>query len=405
MDFALTPDLLELKRSIAAFTEKEFGNKPYDIPRESLDLDAWRRCADFGIQALPVPAAYGGLDRDLMACAIVMQTLAHGCRDSRLLFALSAHFGTFALPILRFGTDAQKNEYLPAMSAGRLIGGHTLDTVAPNQSLELPLTATKTTDGYLLDNAACMVTHPSNAHVFLVFAAVEEQPPSSDNHPPPARTTPPDRYPPQTACTALLIRRDTQGLDIGPTQSIDEPCIAPTASLAFHGCEVRESDVLGRVHGGRDLLTMRFRWELCCLLACALGRMERQLADCLSYTRDRRQFGKPISEFQAVAHKLADMKVRIELGRVLLEKIAWMESHGQDALMFVAIAKLFIGRGYIASSRDAVHLHGGYGYMRESGMPHSLDAALAQHSYQGAADVQRDIIAYLLGIRTPNRQR
>ena len=138
--------------------------------------------------------------------------------------------------------------------------------------------------------------------------------------------------------------------------------------------------------------------ERSCILASALGAMQRQLEACTEYARARRQFGQPIGKFQAVAGKVADMYLRLEAARLLVYQAAWLTGQGQSALAEAAAAKLFTSEAWVASSLDAIQLHGAYGYMKEAGIERDLRDAVAGTIYSGTSEIQRVVLARLLGL-------
>jgi hypothetical protein len=139
-------------------------------------------------------------------------------------------------------------------------------------------------------------------------------------------------------------------------------------------------------------------WERSCILASHVGAMERQLEAAVRYARQRRQFGQPIGRFQSVANRIADMKVRLETARLILYKMAWMKKTSQAGLMEAAIAKLYLSEVFVQSSHDAITTHGGFGYMSESEVERDLRDAIGGTIYSGTSDIQRKIIAGLLGL-------
>jgi alkylation response protein AidB-like acyl-CoA dehydrogenase len=139
-------------------------------------------------------------------------------------------------------------------------------------------------------------------------------------------------------------------------------------------------------------------WERSCILGSHVGAMERQLEACIRYSRERRQFGQAIGKFQAVANRIADMKVRLETARLLLYKVAWLKQTGKTAVMEAALAKLYLSECFVQSSLDAIRTHGGYGYMTEFEVERDLRDAIGGTLYSGTSDIQRVIIARWLGL-------
>lgn len=404
MDFSLDADAETLQRSVLEFATKEFASSSAAARNATgFDQRGWDKCADFGLQALPITERYGGLGKDLGACAVALEALGRGCRDGGLLFSLCVQLGTGALPVMHYGTDAQKNRYLPGMAAGYLVGGHAMPEAGIDSSdARTAVRAIPTDAGYALRGVERFASNASCAHVFLVFASEPSGPASAENS---------DASEP---LTAFLVARDTPGLTIGASHSAMGLGHSLIGELSFDDCQVPRSAVLGQPGAGMEIFAARFRWFLCCLLATTLGRMERQLHEAREYAQNRQQFGKPIGAFQTVAHRLADMKMRVEMARLLVHRLAWSEARNLvnrpgtdgwatssgvlDADLFAAIGRLFIGQAYISSSRDAIQLHGGYGFMAEAGVASDLHDALGYHAIGGMADAQRDMIARMLGV-------
>lgn len=383
MDFALTPEQSEFKQSVIKFARSELGGDMRARERAGeFYREGWEKCAAFGIQSLPVPIEHGGLEQDIVSCMLAMQALGYGCKDSGLVFALNSHMWTCEIPILHFGSDEQKRRYLPGMAAGTIIGGHAMtEPEAGSDAYSLRTIAEKKADRYVLNGTKTFISNAPIADVLLVFA-----------------TTNPKRG--WAGVTGFLIDRNTPGLEV--SRPLDKLGLktSPTGELVLEGCEVPESAMLGRPGQGTAIFNTEMEWERSCLFASHLGAMERQLETCLEYVRDRKQFGKPIGSFQAVAHKLADMKVRIELGELMLHKVAWLKSQGKRAHLEAAIAKLFVSESYVASSLEAIQVHGGYGFMTEFEVERDLRDAIGGKLYSGTSEIQRNIIANLLGIPT-----
>jgi alkylation response protein AidB-like acyl-CoA dehydrogenase len=155
---------------------------------------------------------------------------------------------------------------------------------------------------------------------------------------------------------------------------------------------------LGREGGGAAIFQETMEWERSCLFSCHIGVMERLLEVCVKYAKSRLQFGKPIGKYQSVAHKLADLKMKIELGRLMLYKLGWLKMQGKNVLLETAISKLFISEGLKEAALDAVQIHGAYGYMKELGIEKELRDAIPSTIYSGTSEIQRNIIARYLGL-------
>jgi alkylation response protein AidB-like acyl-CoA dehydrogenase len=168
--------------------------------------------------------------------------------------------------------------------------------------------------------------------------------------------------------------------------------------VVFDDCFVPAENRLGPEGAGMAIFNSAMEWERACIFAAHLGAMERLLADCVRYARERRQFGQPIAKFESVADRIADMKVAIEAGRFLLYRVGWLKGQGKSAVMESAIAKLFVSETHVRAALDALQLHGGYGYTKEFPIEREVRDALSGTLYSGTSEMQRRIIARCLGL-------
>lgn len=381
MDFSITAEQEAFRRSVADFAKRELGGDMRAREKEGAFFwEGWHKCAEFGIQGMPMPSEFGGLELDTTSCLLAMQALGKGCRDSGLLFSLNSHMWTCEIPILEFGTAEQKQRYLPQMIEGKLVGGHAMtEPDAGSDAYSLRTTAQKTDKGYVINGAKVFISNAPIANLLLVFATT-------------------NREAGWAGVTGFLIDKDTPGMHISkPLEKIGLKT-SPTGEITFEDCEVPESAMLGRVGQGSAIFNAEMEWERSCLFACHLGAMQRQLDECVEYAKDRKQFGQSIGAFQGVSHKLADMRVRIELGELILHKVAWLKSRGKRAPLESAIAKLVISESYMDSSIDALHVRGGYGFMSEYEADRDLLDAAGGKIYSGTSEIQRNIIARFLGL-------
>lgn len=381
MDFSITPDQKAFRRSVTDFARRELGG---DLRKreESKEFfwEGWKKCAEFGIQGMPMPSAYGGLELDTTTCLVAMQAMGRECRDSGFLFSLNSHMWTCEIPILEFGSEEQKSKYLPKMVEGKLVGGHAMtEPGAGSDAYSLRTTAQKTDKGYVLNGSKVFISNAPIADLLLVFATT-------------------NRDLGWAGVTGFIVEKDNPGLHVGKALDKIGLKTSPTGELSLEDCEVPESAMLGRIGQGSAIFNAEMEWERSCLFACHLGAMQRQLDECVEYVKDREQFGKSIGSFQAVSHKIADMRVRIELGELILHKVAWLKSRGKRAPLEAAIAKLVVSESYMESSLDALHLRGGYGFMSEYGADRDVLDAAGGKIYSGTSEIQRNIIARFLGL-------
>ncbi len=383
MEFAWTADETAFRAAVIAFARQSLRDEV--IPRDRAGVfprDLWQRCGEFGIQGLPFPEELGGGGRDAMAAVQAMEALGYATRDNGLLFGLAAQMWSVQMPIYRFGTAEQKTRFLPGLCRGTQIGAHGMsEPDSGSDAFSLRTTAIRQGDVYVLNGAKTFVSEGPVADLFLVFATI-------------------DRTKGALGITAFLVERDTPGFRVGRPIHKMGLRTSPMAELGFDDCHVPVANRLGKEGRGATLFNDSMEWERGCILASAVGAMERQLEESVAYARERRQFGTAISQFQAVQHRLVDMKVRLETARLLLYRATWAKQHDRDAGAAAAIAKLVISEAWVQSGLNAVQLRGGYGYTEEYEAERDLRDAIGSTLFSGTADIQRNLIARSLGLTT-----
>jgi hypothetical protein len=381
MDFSWTEEQLKYKQAVIGFAQKELNNGLIEHDRQGeMPRDSWQKCAQFGILGLAVPEEYGGSGADILTTMLVMEGLGYGCRDNGLIFAMNAQMWSVQHPILTFGTEAQKQKYLPGMCSGELIGAHGMsEPDSGSDAYSLRTRAERTGEGYLLNGTKMFVTNAPIADVALIFATVNSAKGIG-------------------GITAFLVAKGTPGFRV--SRNIEKMGLrtSPMGELILEDCLVPEESRLGAEGAGSSIFNSSMEWERSCILGSHVGAMERQLEACVRYARERRQFGRPIGKFQSVANRIAEMKVRLETARLLLYKVAWLKQIGKPAVMEAALAKLYLSECYVQSSLDAIRTNGGYGYMTELEIERELRDAVGGTLYSGTSDIQRMIIARWLGL-------
>jgi alkylation response protein AidB-like acyl-CoA dehydrogenase len=381
MDFSLSAEQSEFKEYVTVFAKRALEIGPEDRKNPTaFSMDRWKKCADFGILGLPIPEQYGGGAQDIMNCVLAMETLGYACKDSGLLFSINSHIWTCENPIWKFGTDAQKERYLPALCRGELIGGHAAtEPDAGSDVFSIKTSAERRGDRYILNGTKTFITNAPIADLLLVFAST-------------------DRSKGFGGLSAFIVEKGFPGFSVSRPFDTMGLKSSPQGEVVLEDCEVPLENLLGREGSGAAIFNSEMEWERGCLFATHLGAMEFLLDTCVQYSKDRRQFGKPIGDYQAISHKLADMRVSIELSRLILYKVASMKGNGQRAHLESSIAKLFISESYVKLALDALQIHGAYGFSEEFGIERHLRDAVAGKIYSGTSEVQRNIIANHMGL-------
>jgi alkylation response protein AidB-like acyl-CoA dehydrogenase len=381
MDFSWTEEQLAYKKAVIKFAQKELNNNMIQRDREEIfSREDWEKCARFGIQGLPFPEAYGGADADILTTMLTMEGLGYGCRDNGLIFALNAQLWSVQMPIFTFGTDAQKQKYLPGLISGKLIGAHGMtEPGSGSDAFSMRTRAEPVEGGYLLNGTKMFVTSAPIADLAVVFASID-----------PAKG--------MWGVTAFIVEMETPGFSV--SRSIEKMGLrtSPMGELVFQDCFIPQENRLGALGAGARIFNHSMEWERSSILGSHIGVMERQLEMCIRYANERNQFGQSIGNFQSVSNRIVDMKMRLETARLLLYKVAWLRKSGQKAVMEAALAKLYLSECFVQNGMDAVRTLGGYGYMTESEVERDLRDAIGGTIYSGTNDIQRNIIARLMGL-------
>jgi alkylation response protein AidB-like acyl-CoA dehydrogenase len=382
MDFALTEDQRLLRDSIVRFTEGTLNDDVAGRDREQTFSRAlWKKCGEIGIQGLPVPEEYGGTGVDALTCAIGLEALGYGCRDGGLVFALCAHLLSCVVPLWKFGSDEQKRRYLPGLCDGTLIGVHAMtEPGSGSDAFALRTRAVPDGDGFRINGTKIFISNAPEADLVIVFAVTDA---AKGFH---------------GGITAFLVERGAPGFSAGAKFEKMGLRTAPLGELVFDDVRVGPDALLVGVGAGSRIFTTAMDWERICLGASHIGTMERLLEQTLTYARTRTQFGQPIGKFQAVAHRIADMKVQLEAARLLAYRSAWRLDHTRSVAMDASMTKLLISESLVNAALAAVQVHGGYGFMTEYEVERALRDAIASTIYSGTSEMQRNIIARWLGL-------
>lgn len=377
----LSDEQRRLQDSAIAFARQALSHDVISADAsEQFNGEAWRACASFGVLGMPIPEEYGGLGLGLSALLAVMEGLGYGTRDQGLLFSLNAHLWTNSIPILRYGTDAQRRQYLPGLCDGSLVGANAAsEPDAGSDIFSMRTRAVKDGDAYVLNGTKMFVTNAPIADLFVSYATID-----------------PSLGP--TGITAFIVERGTPGLSVSRRLHKMGLRTSPMAEVVFEDCRVPAAQRLGREGRGVEVFDCSMEWERGCILASCLGVMRRQIEECTRHARERRQFGRPIGKNQSVANRIVDMKVRLETCRPLVYRIGELKDSDRPATLEAAIAKLHVSQCFVQSSLDAIQVFGGYGYMTEQQVERDLRDAVGSGLYSGTSEIQRNLIARALGL-------
>jgi hypothetical protein len=374
-------EILEICTTVRKFAQNDLGRNMLQRDRQAVfDREGWQLCAKMGIQGLPIPEEYGGQGLNFHNTLMILETLGEACQDNGLIFSLNAQIWSVEMPILHFGSEEQRRKYLPGLCSGSLIGVHGMtEPDSGSDALALRTHAVADGDDYILTGTKTFATNGPIGDFAIIFANLKPEMKA-------------------LGITAFLVDRKMPGLIFG--NPIEKMGIrtSPMGEIVLDQVRLPRSQRLGPEGGGLPLFQKSMEYERAFIFAAHLGAMRRIYARARNYAQERKQFGQPIGKFPPIADRLVSMRMNIELGELLLQKIANIKDHGGEAPMEAAMAKLFISEAYIQASIAAIQIFGGYGYTTEYEIEREHRDAIASCIYSGTSEIQKRILYHYLEI-------
>ncbi|CAN5318959.1 acyl-CoA dehydrogenase family protein [soil metagenome] len=382
MDFSRTEDQHLLREEIIRFARQELNRNVQERDREGrFPHDLWLKCGELGLQGLPVPEEYGGAGQDPLTTALALEALGYGCEDGGLVFALCAHLLACVVPIWKHGSEAQKQRYLPGLCNGTLIAVNAMsEPDSGSDAFAMTTRAEREEGGWRIRGTKTFASNGPLADLAVLYAV----------------TDPEKGY--YGGITAFLVEKGTPGFQVGQKFEKLGLRTSPISELVFEDVRVPAEAVLGEVGAGTSLFTQSMEWERVCIAATHIGTMQRLLEKAVRYARTRTAFGQAIGKFQAVSHRIVEMKVRLEAARLLTYRAATRLDRSRDIAMDASMTKLFVSESLVQSALDTVQVFGGYGFMAEYDVERTLRDAVGSTLYSGTSEIQRNIIAGWLGL-------
>lgn len=366
MDFMLTKEQEQMREEVIRFAKERLCSKNEIISEQEM----WKRTSEFGLFGITLPEKYCGLGESYLTAAVVDEALGYACENNSFIFAVNNHIWVGIMPVFLFGSEKIRKRYLSRMVQGQWIGAVAItEADAGSDVNSIQTTALKTKEGYLLNGSKMFVSNGTIADVFIIFAKAKQE-----------------------GITAFIVEKDFAGLSVGKDIERMGLCHCSMAEITLKNCMVPRENLLGEIGCGSLVLKSVLEHERCFEFACHVGAMQRIMEKCLLYTQQRRQFGKYLSEFQAITHKISEMKMKIELARQMMYKVVWKMDHGNDSYLDSSIFKLFVSESYIKTCQDAIQIFGAYGYTAEYGLEQELRDAIACSIYSGTSEMQKNTI-------------
>lgn len=377
MEFSWTKEQKELYRHMQTSAQQHLSPT---APDTFWTREQWQRCGEIGFLGLSVPVAYRGQGMDALTTAYMMEAFGHGCADMGLVFSAAAHLFACNMPISEYASEQAKERFLPGLCTGALIGANAItEENSGSDVFSMETRAERDNDSYVLTGNKSYVSNGPVADVFIVYAVTKKA----------------HGY---FGISGFIIERDTPGLVIHEPFQKMGLLSTPGCQITLQGCRVPGSQMLGLEGQGAPIFTQSMQWERACLFAGYVGMMQRQLERTIAYAQQRRQFGKAIGKNQAISHRIADMKLRLEAARLLLYRACWQFAQGENAQLAISLSKLAISEAAIQNSLDAIQLHGSTGFGRAYGIESMLRDSIPTAIFSGTSEMQREIIAGELGL-------
>jgi alkylation response protein AidB-like acyl-CoA dehydrogenase len=374
MDFNLNEDQELMRDTAVEFAQKrlfpiaEELDEKGETPKELL-----AEVGELGYFGLLAPEEYGGLGIDTLSYALVIEEISRACAG--LAVAISVHNSLAVKAIELFGTDEQKQEYLPKLATGEMIGAYSLSE--PNSGTDagsLTCQAIPKGDKYILNGTKSWVSTAGHAGIFVVFVLTDAEKGSK-------------------GISAILVKPGIDGLSLGtPEKKLGIKC-SDTRELSFMDAEVSKADLLGKENEGFKIALSLLDNGRIGIGAQALGIARAAFDEAMKYSKERKQFGKTLSEFQAIQFKLADMATQIEASRLMVYQAATLKDLEGRYSRQISMAKLMASEAANYVANQAVQIHGGYGYVKEYPVERYFRDARVTEIYEGTSEAQRIVIS------------
>ncbi|GIU95000.1 MAG: acyl-CoA dehydrogenase [Gaiellaceae bacterium] len=377
MDFDLTPEQELIRDTVRTFARDRVQPVAAELDREGrFPYELVAELGELGLMGIPIPERFGGAGGDTVSYALAIEELARV--DSSLAITVAAHTSLGTMPILLFGTDEQRERWLPDLAAGRRLAAFGLTEPGAGSDAGNTRTTAELRDGtWVVNGSKIFIT---NAGTDITWGVTIT-----------ARTG-------EDEISSLVVETGTPGYGISPPMKKLGWRASDTRELSFENCVVPEGNLLGeRGAGFRQFLEILDGGRIS-VAAMGLGLAEGAYELAFAYAREREQFGRPISSFQAVQFRLADMATEIEAARGMVYRAAWLKDQGRPFAREAAMAKLYTGELSARVASAALLIHGGYGFMEESAISRLYRDQKVLEIGEGTNEVQRMVIARHLGL-------
>ena len=378
--FRLDEEHLELQASFKEFAEIEIRPLAKEIDEtERFPLESIKKMAEMGMMGLPIPEEYGGSGVDQLGYVLEIEELAKVCATTAII--VSAHTSLCCWPILKFGTEEQKQKYLIPLARGEKLGAFALTEPSAGTDASMQKsTAMPEGDAYVLNGSKIFITNAGAADVFIVFAMTDKEQGTR-------------------GISAFIVERDMPGFSISKPENKMGLRASSTCELIFDNVRIPKENLLGQEGKGFKIAMATLDGGRIGVAAQATGIAQGAIDEAVKYTTERIQFGRRISQFQNTQFTLADMQTKTDAARLLMWRAAAAEQDGQPYTHLAAMAKLFAAETASYVTNRAVQLFGGYGYSKDYPVERMMRDAKVTEIYEGTSEVQKMVISGFMGVK------
>ena len=380
MIFHLNEEEQEILDMLHDFCLKEVAPIAAEVDEnERFPEETWHKLAEMGMMGVPYPEEYGGAGMSYLSYITCCEELAKHCATTSVM--VSAHSSLCTWPIYNFGTEEQKQKYLPGLCSGEVLGAFGLTEPGAGTDAAMQKTVAEDKgDHWLLNGSKIFITNAGFASVFVVFAMT-------------------DKSKGTKGISAFIVDRDAPGFSIGAHEKKMGIRGSSTCELIFEDCKIPKENLLGEIGKGFKVAMMTLDGGRIGIGAQALGIAQGCIDATVKYTTERIQFGKRISQFQNTQFQLADMQTKVDAARLLICRAAQAKQDGEPYSHLAAMGKLFASETASDVTRRCVQLVGGYGYSREYPFERMMRDAKITEIYEGTSEVQRMVISGWMGVK------
>jgi butyryl-CoA dehydrogenase len=374
MNFDLSEEEILLRQTIREFAEREIAPGASARDEEArFPSELIPRMADLGLFGINIPQEYGGAGLDALGATIIIEEVARF--DGALALIVASHNSLCAGHILSFGSETQKQRYLPSLANGKKLGAWALtEPSSGSDAAALKTSATFDADHWVLNGEKQFVTQGSTAGVYVIMAST-------------------DRSQGKRGISAFIVDRETPGLSVCKVENKLGMRASDTAALRMEGAHLPKDNLLGDRNGAFENLSRILQGGRVGIGAMAVGIARGALEEALKYAGEREQFGKFIGEFEAIQWMLADMATEIDAARLLVQRAARLKDGGQPFSQAASEAKLYAAEAAMRATTKAIQIHGGYGYLKDYPVERYFRDAKLCEIGEGTSEIQRMIIA------------